>query len=104
MAAGVAPVAKLHEDDLVFCIRDIHPRAPSHVMIIPREHIPSAGDLSEDSGPLLGHMFSVANKMAQDLSLEKGYRLTFNVGDEGGQTIFHLHLHLLGGRRLGPEG
>lgn len=105
MAAGGAPVNKIHEDDLVFAIRDIHPRAPTHVMIIPREHIPSTRDLTMDHAGLLAHMFITATNVAMQLGVaEKGYRLAFNVGDEGGQTIYHLHLHLLGGHRLGPEG
>lgn len=105
MASGATPVAKLFDDDRVFSIRDIHPRAPTHVMIIPKEHIPTARDLGPQHGDLLAHMFTTATKLAEDLGLkERGYRLTFNVGDEGGQTIYHLHLHLLGGRRLGPEG
>jgi histidine triad (HIT) family protein len=105
MASGATPVAKLFDDDRVFSIRDIHPRAPTHVMIIPKEHIPTARDLGPQHGDLLAHMFVTATKLAEELGLkERGYRLTFNVGDEGGQTIYHLHLHLLGGRRLGPEG
>jgi histidine triad (HIT) family protein len=105
MASGATPVAKVYEDEKVFSIRDIHPRAPTHVMIIPKEHVPSARDLGPAHAELLGHMFATATKLADQLGLsERGYRLTFNVGDEGGQTIYHLHLHLLGGRRLGPEG
>ena len=105
MAAGSAPVDKVHEDDRLFVIRDINPRAPTHVMLIPREHIPSVQDLGAQHASLLAHMFSTATSVAQNLGLAaRGYRLTFNVGDEGGQTIYHLHLHLLGGRRLGPEG
>ncbi len=105
MGSGAAPVDKVFEDDRVFAIRDINPRAPVHVMVIPKDHIPSARDISSDNAPLLAHVFATANRIASDLGLsERGYRLTFNVGDEGGQTIYHLHLHVLGGRRLGPEG
>jgi histidine triad (HIT) family protein len=105
MAAGTAQVPKVFEDDKVLVIKDIHPRAPTHVMIIPREHIANARELGTGHGDILGHMFSTATRVAEQLGVsEKGYRLTFNVGDEGGQTIYHLHLHLLGGRRLGPEG
>ncbi len=105
MAAGAAQVPKLHDDDQVFVIRDIHPRAPTHVMIIPKQHVASTRDLGPEHGALLAHMFQTATRLAEDLGVgDKGYRLTFNVGDEGGQTIYHLHLHLLGGRRLGPEG
>jgi histidine triad (HIT) family protein len=105
MARGAAQVPKVQEDDLVFSIKDIHPRAPTHVMIIPKQHIATARHLGPEHGQLLAHMFATATQIAKDLGVsERGYRLTFNVGDEGGQTIYHLHLHLLGGRRLGPEG
>ena len=105
MASGATPAAKVYEDDKLFVIKDIHPRAPVHVMIIPREHIGNARELGTGHGELLAHMFATATKVAEQLGVsQKGYRLTFNVGDEGGQTIYHLHLHLLGGRRLGPEG
>jgi histidine triad (HIT) family protein len=105
MSAGEIPVDKVYEDDSVFSIRDIIPRAPVHVMIIPRQHIASARELSDEQAPLLSHLFQVANQVAQSVGVaDSGYRLAFNVGDEGGQTIYHLHLHLLGGRRLGAEG
>ena len=104
MASGAFPVDKVHEDSLVFVIRDINPRAPIHALIIPRQHIPTARDLNSEHGALLGHLFATANRMAGEFDIaDNGYRLTFNVGDEGGQTVYHLHLHLLGGRRLGPE-
>ena len=104
MARRDFPVDKLYEDSLVFVIRDINPRAPIHAMVIPKEHIVSARELTLDHGPLLGQLFTTASRVADDFEIgERGYRLTFNVGEEGGQTIYHLHLHLLGGRRLGPE-
>jgi histidine triad (HIT) family protein len=106
MSAGTFPVDMVHQDEVVFAIRDIAPRAPIHVLIIPRQHIPSARDLTAgEHGPLLGHMVSVANSVAEQLDLsQRGYRLAFNVGEDGGQTIYHLHMHLLGGRALGAEG
>jgi len=105
MASGQMAVDKLHEDDQVFAIRDIHPRAPVHFMVIPNEHIPSAVDITAAHGPLLAHLIGVANQVAQNEGIaQKGYRLAFNVREYGGQTVFHLHLHVLGGRRLGPEG
>ena len=91
-------------DDEVFAIRDINPRAPVHIMVIPREHIRSAAALTEAQGPLLTHMVLTAGSVARSQGIaDSGYRLAFNVGDDGGQTIYHLHLHLLGGRELGPE-
>jgi histidine triad (HIT) family protein len=105
MAQGKMQVDKLYEDDLVYSIRDIHPRAPVHVMVIPKQHIDSATDLTEEHGPLLGRLFAAAAQMARQEGLdERGYRLALNVGEHGGMTIPHLHLHLLGGRPLGPEG
>jgi histidine triad (HIT) family protein len=105
MAAGDIPVEKLHSDELCFAIRDINPRAPVHCMVIPNEHFATVRDLQERHGPLLGRLFTVANKVAQAEGIaERGYRLAFNVGDDGGQTIYHIHLHVLGGRQLGAEG
>jgi len=105
MAAGEVPVEKLHEDDLCFAIRDINPRAPVHVLVIPKEHIATVREAGDEQGPLLGRLVAVANLIAEAEGIaEQGYRLTFNCGDEGGQTIYHIHLHVLGGRRLGAEG
>jgi len=105
MGSGKTPVDKLHDDDQAFAIRDIHPRAPVHFMVIPKEHIPSAVDISEEHGPLLAHMIQVANRVAQKEGIaDRGYRLTINVGEQGGQLIYHIHMHVLGGRRMGPEG
>jgi histidine triad (HIT) family protein len=106
MAAGEIPVNTVYEDDVVFVLNDIAPRAPVHMLLIPKQHIESARSLDEQAhAPLLGHMVAVANRMAEQRGVkERGFRLTFNVGDEGGQTIYHLHLHVLGGQKLGPEG
>ena len=105
MGEGKMQVDKLYEDDLVFSIRDIHPRAPVHIMVIPKRHIASALDLTDEHGALLGRLFAAATEVAREEGLdERGYRLAFNVGENAGMTIPHLHLHMLGGRRLGPEG
>ena len=105
MASGEQDVEKLHDDQLCFALRDINPRAPTHLLIVSREHIPTVRDVRDEHGPLLARMVSVANRLADGEGLgERGYRLTFNCGDEGGQTIYHIHLHVLGGHRLGPEG
>ncbi len=105
MVSGAVPAPRLHEDDAIFAIRDINPRAPVHVLIIPKEHIPTAADIAGGDGPLLARMFQVAGRVAEAEGLaERGYRLAFNVRDDAGMTIWHLHLHLVGGRRLGPEG
>ena len=105
MASGEVDVQKLHDDELVFAIRDINPRAPVHLLIIPKEHIVDARHVAATHGEVLGRMFSVATKLAEDESLgRRGYRLAFNVGEDAGMTIPHLHMHLVGGRHLGAEG
>ena len=105
MASEEMEVPKLHDDDVCFSIRDINPRAPVHFMVIPKEHIPTVRDLEERHGPLLARLLAVANRVADAEGLaERGYRLAFNCGDDAGMTIPHLHLHVLGGRRLGAEG
>ena len=106
MAAGDIPVDMVYQDDSVFAIMDIAPRAPKHLLIIPKEHIESVRSLAEDKDSLLlGRMVGVANQLAEQAGVkDSGFRLAFNVGDDGGQTIYHLHLHLLGGHKLGPEG
>ena len=100
IVAGEVPATKLHEDDLVIAIRDISPQAPTHVLVLPVAHIASAADLTDDDGPLLGRLFSVAARLARNEGLVGGWRLVTNVGPDGGQSVDHLHLHLLGGRRM----
>ena len=105
MAAGQVQVARLHEDELVFAIRDIHPQAPTHVLVVPKAHIASAAELTEASGPLLGRLFAVAAEIAAREGLDGGWRLVSNVGADAGQSVAHLHVHLLGGRAMGwPPG
>ncbi|HZP58301.1 MAG TPA: HIT domain-containing protein [Dehalococcoidia bacterium] len=105
MASGDMSVAKLYDDDLVFAIRDINPRAPVHLLIIPRAHISDAREVDERTGAVLGRMFAVAAQLAEAEHIRnRGYRLAFNVGEEAGMTIPHLHMHLVGGRHLGAEG
>ena len=106
IAAGEVPSTKVHEDDVVVAIRDIAPRAPTHILLMPREHIASAAELTEAHGPLLGHLFAVAAQVARDEGIEEsGYRLVSNVGRWAGQTVDHLHVHLMGGRSFSwPPG
>ena len=105
MASGAMDAPKLHDDDLVFAIRDINPRAPVHILVIPKEHIADAREVAESHGAALARMFAVARGIAeQEGVIESGYRLAFNVGDDAGMTISHLHMHLIGGRQLGAEG
>jgi histidine triad (HIT) family protein len=99
IVAGELPAKVLHDDDLMMAIRDITPRAPTHVLLLPRRHIASAADLVESDGPLLGRLFAVAADLARELRIaDAGYRLVSNVGRWGGQTVPHLHVHLMGGR------
>ena len=93
------PADLLHADDLVIAFRDIAPRAPTHILIIPRRHIRSALELTEADGPLLGRIFGVAADLARSEGIaDGGFRLVSNVGRWGGQTVDHLHFHLMGGR------
>jgi histidine triad (HIT) family protein len=99
IAAGSIPADRLHDDDLVVAFRDIAPRAPTHILLIPRRHMVSAADLTEADAPLLGRLFAVAADLARKAGIaDDGYRLVSNVGRWGGQTVDHLHLHLMGGR------
>ena len=106
LVAGQAPAEVLYSDDQVVAFRDLRPRAPVHFLVVPHRHIESAADLSEADAPVLSHMFAVARKVAeQEGILGSGYRLVFNVGANAGQSVDHLHLHVLGGRHLAwPPG
>jgi histidine triad (HIT) family protein len=101
IVAGKIPSKTVEQDEKVIAFRDINPQAPTHILIIPKNHIPSLTDLSEADTPLLEHMVRVANQIARKEGVsEKGYRLVINCGKEGGQIVPHLHLHLLGGKKL----
>ena len=104
--AGEIPAERVHEDDLVVAIDDINPVAPVHQLLMPRRHIASAAELGEGDGAMLGRLFAVAAQLAAEAGLpERGYRLVTNVGADGGQSVPHLHVHLVGGRRFAwPPG
>jgi histidine triad (HIT) family protein len=94
-----------HEDDLCLAFHDVAPQAPVHLLVIPKRPIPSLAEVTEADEPLLGHLVAVASSLARKLGLDDGYRLVVNSGRDGGQTVHHLHVHLLGGRSLGwPPG
>ena len=98
---GEIPADKVYEDESVIAFNDIHPQAPTHILIIPKKHIPTINDLTQYDTELTGHLFQVAKQLAQTQSLaDAGYRLVFNVNKNGGQEVFHIHLHMLGGRAL----
>jgi histidine triad (HIT) family protein len=106
IVAGEVPAARVYDDDVLIGIRDIAPRAPTHVLFLPRQHITSAAELTEADGPMLGRLFGAAAAFARAEGLtDAGYRMVTNVGDWGGQTVGHLHVHLLGGRSMSwPPG
>ena len=103
---GEIPSSKVYEDELVFAFRDIEPQAPVHILIIPKQHIASANELNEENSAIVGHIFNVAAKIAKSEGIaEGGYRIVNNCGADGGQTVGHLHFHMLGGRSLAwPPG
>ena len=99
--AGEIPSDTVYQDEEIIAFRDIKPIAPVHLIIIPRKHIPSLDQMKEADATLLGRMVAVANRLAKEEGVaEKGYRLAINCGAEGGQLVPHLHLHILGGRRM----
>ncbi|MDO4564477.1 MAG: histidine triad nucleotide-binding protein [Clostridia bacterium] len=101
IAEGLIPSAKVYEDELVLAFNDIAPQAPVHILLIPKAHIESAQTLSEENDALLSRLFKVARTLAKEKGLaETGYRLITNIGNDGGQSVPHLHLHLIGGRQL----
>ena len=104
IASGTIPSDILFQDEEVIAFRDINPQAPVHILVIPKRHIPSLVQLTEADSALVGRMVEVANKLAKNEGVaQKGYRLAISCGQEGGQVVPHLHLHLLGGRRLSDE-
>jgi len=100
------PANFVYEDEQVVVIKDINPQAPHHLLILPKEHIPTINDLQEQHKPLVGHMMLVVKKLAKDLKIDKsGYRVLMNCQEGAGQTVFHVHMHLLGGRTFNwPPG
>ena len=93
--------AIVYHDDKVTAFRDIHPVAPTHILIVPNKHIDSINTLEPEDEPIVGHLFTVARQLAAQEGIDAtGYRLIANTGTHGGQTIFHLHLHLIGGQRM----
>lgn len=95
---GDIPSSKVYEDDMVYAFNDIEPQAPVHILIIPKEHIKSAAEINADNSRLVAHIFEVAAKIAQEKGLSDGFRIVTNCGDSAGQSVKHLHFHLLSGR------
>ena len=96
------PAAVVYEDDQVLAFNDINPQAPTHVLIIPKKHISTLNDIAAEDEALVGHMITVAGQIAQQQGFDQaGYRTVFNCNEHGGQTVYHIHLHLLGGKPMG---
>jgi histidine triad (HIT) family protein len=103
--AGQVPSKKVYEDEKTFAFEDINPQAPTHVLIIPKKHIVGLKEAEDADAELIGYCHLVAAKVARQRGIENGYRTVYNVGRDAGQSVFHLHLHLLGGRKLAwPPG
>jgi histidine triad (HIT) family protein len=103
--AGKIPARKVYEDEKAFAFEDINPQSPTHVLIIPKKHIVGIDQMTEADAELAGYCQIVAAKIARERKLESGFRTVYNVGPDAGQTVFHLHLHLLGGRKMSwPPG
>lgn len=100
IADGDVPADMVYEDDDCFAFRDINPQAPTHILIVTRRPIASLNELTESDETLVGHLFTVARRLAADEGLDEGYRTVFNCGPAAGQSVDHIHLHLLGGRTL----
>ena len=101
IAAGEIPSQKVFEDDSVIAFRDLSPKAPQHVLIVPKKHIANVAQFQAEDKDLAAHIFvDVVPKLAEELKLDGGFRLVINTGDDGGQTVNHLHVHLLGGRKM----
>ena len=100
IAKGEIPSKKAYEDDQILAFYDLDPQAPVHILLIPKAHIASANELTEENSAVVSHIFLTAAKLAKELGLEKGYRIVNNCGEDGGQTVQHLQIHLLGGRPM----
>ena len=103
IAAGVIPSTKVYEDETILAFRDIAPMAPTHILVIPKDHIPSVDGVTAENSAVVAHIFEVIPQIAKAEGLENGYRVVSNCGDDAGQTVHHLHFHILGGRKLAVE-
>ena len=100
---GDIPSTKVYEDELVLAFRDIAPQAPTHILVIPKAHIASVAEISGENSGVVAHIFEVIPQIAKAEGLENGYRVVSNCGDDAGQTVHHLHFHILGGKKLALE-
>ena len=100
IANGEIPSTKVYEDDICLGFRDLNPQAPTHILVIPKEHIQSVADIAPENSAVVAHIFEVIAKVAKQEGLEDGYRVVSNIGESAGQTVPHLHFHILGGRDM----
>ena len=103
IAAGEIPAEKVYEDETILAFRDIAPQAPTHILVIPKTHITDCNGITAGNSALVAHIFTVIPEIAKAEGLENGYRVITNCGADGGQTVPHLHFHILGGRKLTME-
>ena len=103
IAAGEIPSTKVYEDDKILAFRDIAPMAPSHILVIPKTHIPSVDGITAENSSLIAHIFEMIPVIAHTEGLTGGYRVVSNCGPDAGQTVNHLHFHILGGKQLSTE-
>ena len=103
IAAGEIPSTKVYEDELVYAFRDIAPQAPTHILVIPKKHLASVAEVTSENAAVVGHIFTVIPKIAEAEGLVNGYRVVSNCGADAGQTVPHLHFHILGGKMLSTE-
>jgi len=101
--AGEIPAQKVYENGEIYAFRDIAPQAPQHILVVPKTHIASAADVTGEEADLVGACFAAIAQIAQEQGLESGFRVITNCGEDGGQTVYHLHFHILGGRPLGAN-
>ena len=100
---GDIPSAKVYEDEVVLAFRDIAPMAPTHILVIPKTHIGSVAEVTAENADIVAHIFTVIPKIAEAEKLENGYRVVSNCGSDAGQTVHHLHFHILGGKQLSTD-
>lgn len=100
---GDIPSQKVYEDELVYAFNDINPMAPVHILVIPKQHISTMLDVTPENSAVISHIYEVIAKIAKDKNLEKGFRVVSNCNEYAGQTVFHLHFHILGGKQLSLE-
>lgn len=103
IVAGEIPSTKVYEDDQILAFRDIAPMAPTHILVIPKQHIGGVDEITPENSAVVSHIFEIIPKIAKEEGLTGGYRVVSNIGEDGGQTVRHLHFHILGGRKLSVE-